>query len=213
MIYIKPSSITKATLGRLPGYLKYLESLNLSDTDTVSATAIARGMGYGEIQVRKDLNSVSGTGRPKVGYLAGELTECLRQILIPRTPRQAVLVGAGSLGKAFLEYKGFANYGLEVAAAFDTDEKKLGFSRSGKEIFHISRLGKFVNEHKIRIGIIAVPEHAAQGVCDMLVSSGIEAVWSFSAQPLQVPENVIVQHENLALSLAHLSLSLEGEAE
>ncbi len=212
MIYIKPSSITRATLGRLPGYLKYLESLHPSDYDTISATAIARAMGYGEIQVRKDLSSVSGAGRPKIGYLTCELIDCLKQILYPRAMRNAVLIGAGRLGKALLEYKGFSSYGIKIAAAFDSDPEKLG-EFDGNLILDASSAKNYIVENNIKIGIITVPAQAAQNVCDDLVAAGIEAIWSFAPKALIVPDGVLLQQENLALSLAHLSLSLEGESE
>lgn len=210
MIYIQPSSITKATLGRLPVYLKHLESLNPKDTDTISATAIARELGYGEIQVRKDLSSVSGIGRPKIGYLTKELLEALRAILCHSSSKSAVAVGAGRLGKALLEYEGFSAYGLTISAAFDIDKEKTGTSHAGKKILHSSELEDFIKKENIRIGIITVPESAAQSVCNDLVNYGIEAIWNFAPCTLSVPDNVILQQENLALSLAHLSLSLGG---
>ncbi len=210
MMYINPSAISRATLGRLPTYLKHLESLEKKSTRTISATTIAKQLGYGEIQVRKDLNAVCGTGRPRVGYLISDLIDSLRAILFPKEIRRAVVVGAGRLGKALLEYEGFAGYGLSVCAAFDIDPSKTDTSNENKPILHTDAMRDFMKENRVRIGIITVPEFAAQKVCDELISCGVEAIWNFAPCCLSVPDDVPLLQENLALSLAHLSLSLES---
>ncbi len=80
---------------------------------------------------------------------------------------EAVLIGAGKLGRALLGYSGFAEYGLEIAAAFDTNEAMDGEMESGKPIYAISRLPQFCKERKVLMGIITVPASAAQAVCDL----------------------------------------------
>lgn len=81
---------------------------------------------------------------------------------------EAVLIGAGKLGRALLGYSGFAEYGLEIVAAFDTNEAIDGEMESGKPIYAISRLPQFCKERKVLMGIITVPAAAAQEVCDLL---------------------------------------------
>ncbi|MDO5576447.1 MAG: winged-helix domain-containing protein, partial [Fibrobacter sp.] len=65
---MKKSEVSKAALGRIPMYLRYLKSLP-KDTGNISATAIAKNLGFGDVQVRKDLGAVCGSGKPKVGYM------------------------------------------------------------------------------------------------------------------------------------------------
>ena len=93
--------ISRATLGRLPIYLDYLKTLPGAVTH-ISATAIAKALHLGEVQVRKDLGAVSGAGRPKVGYSVAELTGCLQRLLSEGSG-SAVIVGAGRLGRALLD--------------------------------------------------------------------------------------------------------------
>ena len=124
----------KATLGRLPMYLQYLKGLDTNEYPNVSATIIAKALGLGEVQVRKDLSAVSGAGRPKLGYKTSALIKRLEDVLGQNNISKAIIVGAGKLGNALLEYNGFVNYGLEISAAFDIDESKVGNTEFGKPI-------------------------------------------------------------------------------
>lgn len=192
------NGLSKATLGRLPLYLKCLDGLGGS-SDNISSTAIARMLDLGEVQVRKDLAAICGTGRPRVGYDTDVLYKSIKQALDSDGICEAVVVGAGRLGTALLEYKGFAEYGITISKAFDTDISKLS-----AYVSPISELKRYCMTHQIEIGIIAVPAAAAQETADLLVESGIKAIWCFAAVRLDLPEGVTVQYEDLALSLAHL---------
>ena len=202
---MKQTTITRAALGRLPLYLRYLKSPDAVG-ETVSATSIARSLGLGEVQVRKDLAAVSGTGKPKIGYRTDELIAGIEAYLGCGDVNAAVIVGAGRLGRALLEYDGFSSYGLDIPAAFDIDPSLAGELPSGKLILPMSELREWCGAHRVRIGIITVPDHAAQGVCDELISCGIGAIWNFAPVALAVPDGTVLQQENLALSLAHLNL-------
>ena len=201
------SSVTKATLGRVPHYLKFLKELPDDGFEYISATHIARELELGEVQVRKDLNAISGAGKPKLGYVTEELIQKLEDCLGCNRMTSAVLVGAGKLGKALLDYSGFEKFGVKIIAAFDSNETVL--SLSGKvEILPISQFEQFCKEHNVKLGIITVGEGSAQTVCEQMVSSGIEAIWNFAPCTLRVPNGTLVQNENLALSLAHLNNQL-----
>lgn len=195
--------ISKATLGRLPMYLRYLRELPPSCPD-ISATGLARALALGEVQVRKDLGSVCKNGRPKVGYRVTELIAALESALSDKSPREAVIVGAGKLGKALLDFPGFLEYGLKVNKAFDTDAEKWN-----DNILPIKMLSSYCSLHQIELGILTVPPDAAQQAAKQMVQCGIRAIWCFSASHLDVPENVAVQYENLPLSLAHLQNKLK----
>ncbi len=205
---VKQVNVMRATLGRLPAYLQYLKELDTKEYPNISATVIAKALGLGEVQVRKDLSSVSGAGRPKLGYKTAALITRLEEVLGQNSISKAVIIGAGRLGKALLEYNGFGNYGLEISAAFDTDESKHGTSSSGKTVLNLSLLEQYCVSEDIKIGIITVPAVAAQDICDRLISSGVTAIWNFAPCQLTVPEGILLQNENLALSLAHLKLQM-----
>ena len=199
------SNVTKATLGRLPQYLQFLNGLPPGQYDHISATTIARMLSLGEVQVRKDLAAVSRLGKPKVGYRTSELISDLEDALGCKKLTPAILVGAGKLGRALLDYNGFEEYGVQITAAFDCNEQVLRMNKTSKEILPISSLKKYCTENGIRIGIITVGSGSAQDVCDQMLEAGITAIWNFAPCQLKVPDNVLVEQENLALSLAHLN--------
>ncbi len=201
-------SVSKQTLQRLPQYLNFLKSMPRTGAANISATAIADALGLGDVQVRKDLALVSSGGRPKVGYDADRLIADLERFLGYDDVTSAVIVGAGDLGRALLGYGGFAAYGIELMAAFDRDAALAGQNIHGKPVFPAERLKELCGRMQIRIGIIAVPAEEAQQVCDALVESGVRGIWNFAPVNLSVPENVLVQNEDIAVSLAVLSKRL-----
>ena len=202
--------VSKAVLKRLPGYLAYLKSMQDQDYPYISATALAHALGMGEVQVRKDLASVSDGGRPKIGYLRESLIDDIEQFLGYDNTTDAVLIGAGRLGQALMGYKGFAEYGLNVLAAFDTNPA-VDRTDDGKPVYRMDQLEPFCKAHKVLMGIITVPDSHAQEVCDKLIACGIKAIWNFAPTHLEVPSNILVQSENMATSLAVLSMHLQAQ--
>ena len=200
-------TISKATLGRLPSYLEFLRNLPPDKVPYISATAIAKHLGLGEVQVRKDLAAVSGAGKPKLGYVTAELVEKLEDFLGCNQLTSAVLVGAGKLGRALLQYDEFEKYGVKISAAFDSNERAISLG-SKTEILPINQFEYFCKTQNIKLGIITVGEGSAQAVCDQMVKSGITAIWNFAPCKLKVPVGILLQNENLALSLAHLNNQL-----
>lgn len=202
---MKTTDVSRAALGRIPVYLKFIESLP-QDVETVSATTIAKALGFGEVQVRKDLGAICGSGKPRIGYTVSDLKASL-ECLIGSRNGKTVIVGAGKLGRALLDYGGFSDYGLDILAAFDTDVSQN--NASGKPILPIDGLHDFCKENNVSIGVIAVPARAAQEVCDKLCQSGIKAIMSFAPCKLTAPDGVAIQYENMALSLTHLKTQIK----
>ena len=207
---MEQKEISKSVLKRLPGYLAYLKSLPDGVATYISATALANALGMGEVQVRKDLAQVSDGGRPKIGYLRERLIEDISRFLGYDNTTDAILVGAGKLGQALLGYGGFAAYGLNILAAFDA-APQADKTEDGKPIYHISELENFCKTHNVLMGIITVPAEFAQQACDSLIENGIKAVWNFAPVHLDVPDNILVQNENMATSLAVLSMHLQAQ--
>lgn len=197
--------ISKRTLYRLPVYLSLLQEKVKEGVEYISATSIANILGLNHVQVRKDLSCASNAGRPKVGYETKVLIKDLQNFLDYNNTKDAVIVGAGGLGRALLGYDGFKSYGLNIVAAFDVDSGLCGKQINGKTIFHVDKLPELVKRMNIHIGIITVPAENAQSICDTLVKSGVLAIWNFAPVSLTVPSGIIVQSENMATSLAILS--------
>lgn len=202
--------ISKSVLKRLPGYLAYLKTLTDENSPYISATALAAALGMGEVQVRKDLAMVSDGGRPKIGYRRAVLIDDIEQFLGYDNTTDAVLIGAGKLGQALCGYSGFAAYGLNILAAFDINPVA-DHTDEGTPIYHMSQLESFCRTNKVLMGIITVPAKYAQEVCDQLINSGIKAIWTFAPIHLEVPPGILVQSENMATSLAVLSMHLQAQ--
>lgn len=203
------------TLQRLPVYLNYLKTLD--ENGNISSTEIARALGLNDVQVRKDLSSVSSGGRPKVGYNVKGLILDLKEFLGYNAVNDAVMVGCGNLGRALMSYRGFREYGLRIVAGFDVSEDVVGGEVGDKPILPISELPRYCRENGVKIGVITTPAQAAQKACDLLMEGGIKAVWNFAPAHITVGEGVLVQNENMACSLAllskHLNEMLEGKEE
>lgn len=198
---MQSSTLSKATVGRLPLYLQFVRTVQ---GETVSAATIARSLGLGEVQVRKDLASICPAGMPKVGYPSARLRADLEKVLGMKRIVPAAIVGAGRLGRALMEYDGFKDYGLEIAAAFDingTDE-----THEGVPILKMEEMRRWCLLHEVRLGILAVPAAAAQQAAETMADSGMTAILNFAPCPVHVPEHVTVMQENIALSLAYLKM-------
>lgn len=193
---------------RLPTYLRFLYELRARGREVVSCTHIADDLGLVSVQVRKDLAVTGIIGRPKVGYQVSELIAAIEVFLGWNNTRDAFLVGAGCLGAALLGYEGFAEFNLNVLAGFDIQPAKIGKQIHGKDVFALDKLPNLVKRMHVLIGILTVPAAAAQEVADLMVRSGIRAIWNYTPVRLHVPEIVIVEDVKLAASLAVLSSRL-----
>ena len=200
--------ISKKLLKRLPVYLAHLKSL--PENENVSATSIAKALGLGDVQVRKDLAKVSEAGRRRTGRCRDQLILDIEEYLDFAAHTGTVIVGAGKLGQALLDYAGFTESGLNVMAGFDL-QPSTDRPESSKPIYPMSRLESFCRHYDVEIGIITVPAENAQKVCDSLVACGITAIWNFAPVHLKVPEHVVVQSENLAVSLTALRMQLKNQ--
>ena len=107
-------------------------------------------------------------------------------------------------------YQGFDEYGLNIMAAFDQNPK-MEKTDEGKPVYHINKLEQFCRSNKVLMGIITVPAEGAQQVADQLIACGIKAIWNFAPTHLDVPHGILVQYENMATSLAVLSVHLQAQ--
>ncbi len=194
------TTVSRPMLERLPFYIECLERFISSGVYTVSSTMIAKRLGFGEVQVRKELAFVSGKGKPRIGYETEKLLEDIRNFIEGDSPVEAVIVGAGRLGRALLGYN-FSNAGVHIGAAFDINEEKC---LEDMLVIPVDKFSAYCEENCVKIGIITVPVSSAQSVCDMMVASGIRAVWNFAPTELSVPDGISVINEKLSISLSHL---------
>jgi len=207
---MESKKVSQKLLSRLPLYLNYLKGLPEWVVD-VSATKIASALNLGDVLVRKDLAKISDGGRRKLGYERSSLIRDIEEFLDVNSTTCAVIVGAGKLGQALLDYNGFEKSGLRILAGFDI-HPSVQKTDGGKPLYSMARLESFCQCYDVRIGIITVPAEFAQDACNSLVDCGIEAIWNFSPAHLRVPDHVVVQSENLAVSLTSLRMQLKNRS-
>lgn len=198
--------IPRRTVYRLSLYQRCLQKFRDRGLETVSSEELAGAAGVKPTQLRKDLGHVGQFGTRGLGYGVETLSEALSGVLGLSVLQPVVLVGVGNLGAALLRYGGFRREGFEIIAAFDADTEhaKSTTEEMGVPVIHSSELGSYAREHDVKMAIIAVPEDAGQDVANVLVESGVEAILNFSPAVLNVPEEVMVNHVDLAAELGSL---------
>ena len=199
--------IPKATLARLPAYLRYLKEEAGKGVAFISSALIAQDMKLSAISVRKDLALVSAPGKPRMGFELDRLIADMERLLGYHRYANAIVVGAGRLGRAILSYGGFENYGIHVVAGFDNSPAQIG-AVSGKPIYPLERLKEIVAREAIRKAMITVPKTSAQAACDMLVEAGVGSILNFAPIYLTVPDGVQVKCIDFAAILASLDAPL-----
>jgi len=203
------TSVPLPTLRRLPRYYHYLLRVRTAGQEIISATQMAEDLGIHHTQVRKDLAATGSQGKPKVGHRVEDLLASIEVFLNWNNFSEAFLVGAGNLGSALLGYTDFEKAGIRIVAAFDSNPAKAGRAIHGIEVFHMSQFEHLARERRIAIGILTVPADRAQGIAEIMVRSGLQAIWNFAPITLDVPAEIIVENVELYASLAIFSRKLE----
>jgi len=188
---------------RLSRYKNALFRLKEMGFIKVFSDNLADAIGVTASQVRKDFSLFGISGNKKGGYQIDELLEKLNTILGKDRMQNVIVAGAGNIGSALMKYAGFEKEGIRIAAGFDIDHAK--FSKAGStEVLPLEDLPDFVRKHGISIGIIAVPDVAAQAVADVMVRSGIKGILNFAPIRLRAPEDVVVNNVNLEHELENV---------
>lgn len=196
---------------RLPKYHAVIQQALQDGAAQVSSSKIADYLNLEAIIVRKDLEQIGAIGKPRLGFEARDLLDRIEAFMGWNDVNQLVLVGCGSLGSALLGYTGFMQRGFDIIAGFDTDPQKIGTTIHGKKILPVSKFSNLCQRMHIDIGIIAVPPDQAQAVADLMIASGIRAIWNFSPAALKAPKEIFVQQEDILASLVILQKKLQQQ--
>jgi len=184
---------SEGIIQRLSQYLRYIISLKDLGKRTVTSKKISENTKINSAEIRRDLMRLNIKGKRGVGFSIDELIENFNKILGHEKNVKIVLIGAGNLGRAILNYKMLNKFGFNIEYVFDNDKKKIGEEVSGKEILDISSLSNVVKENNIKVAILAITQDAAQEVTDMLVNSGIKVIINYTSVPVTVPPYVNIQ--------------------
>ena len=203
--------VSELTTGRLSVYLRCLSYLQSINQETVSSAELAERFHLNSAQIRKDLACFGDFGTRGVGYNVARLKEQLvRTLGIDRT-RNVLIVGAGNLGMALPDYRGFNENGFQIVALIDTDRDKIGrSSRSGIPVLPYDELAATVRQRGVDIAIIAVTTESAQQVYDALVDAGVNAILNFAPLQIRTQDRVKLKSVDLRINLESLSFYLKG---
>ncbi|MFH1924030.1 MAG: redox-sensing transcriptional repressor Rex [Planctomycetota bacterium] len=201
--------LRRLALERLMRYYRFLCELTAKrPVRTVTSAQIAEALDIDPTQVRKDFAAVGLQGMGRVGFEVCEACRAIRVSLGFDQRHEAVLIGAGHLGGALLAYSGFATYGLDIVAAFDSDKRKIGGKVAGCTVKPMRALKPFVKRREIRIAILTTPVEVSQELADRLVSVGVKAIWNFTPNRVTVPPGVLVRNEHISVGLSQIAYHL-----
>jgi len=188
---------------RLSRYKNALNRLRALNFVRVFSDNLADAAGVTAAQVRKDFSLFGITGNRRGGYKVDELSEQLHRILGKDQLQEFVIVGVGNIGRALLHYRGMEKSGIRIAAGFDIDPAKYN-REENPPVLPLENLVEFVKTHSIRLGVIAVPDYAAQQVLEIMLSAGIKGVLNFAPICLKAPGGCVVNNINLETELENL---------
>ena len=206
---MKELKIPEATVSRLSVYSRYLTEVEKQNIVNISSGEIAEGMGGTPAQVRKDLAYFGEFGTRGVGYNVKQLNQEIMNILGLTKRWNVILIGAGNLGSALSQYRGFRERGFQIIGVFDNDLNKVGLKLNGLPIYAVSQMADFIENNDVAIGIIAVPAEYAQDIADILVETKIKGILNFAPVVLTIPDNVEVRNVDLTVNLEVLTYNIE----
>ena len=200
--------IADSTVRRLSAYLRFLEDFEQRGLATISSEELAKRGGTTSAQVRKDLSFFGSFGKRGLGYSVPELAGRLREILGLGKEWRVVIIGAGKIGAALAQYRGFRQRGFNILAAYDNNPDKVGRSFEGIPVRDTSHLERDLQREKPDIVVLTVPGDEAQALVDRMVKAGIKAILNFAPTQLQAPPDVAIKTVNMAMELEGLSFAL-----
>ncbi|MAS33275.1 MAG: redox-sensing transcriptional repressor Rex [Anaerolineaceae bacterium] len=203
------SNIPDIVIGRLPIYLRALTRLAQEGREVTSSHELGQRLGISSAQIRKDLSHFGGFGKQGTGYQIGYLIDQLKQVLKIDREWEVALIGAGDLGHAVANYRGFSDRGFRICCVLDSDPQKIGHHVGKHVVQPFADLEKVIAEYDIKVAMIAVPAQNAQEVADQLIKAGVRAMLNYAPISLNVPQGVYVQYIDPVVHLQRMTYYLD----
>lgn len=200
--------IAESTVRRLSLYLRFLEEYEASGHTTISSGELAESGGTTSAQVRKDLSFFGSFGKRGKGYTVKDLGVAIREILGLHRPWSVIIVGAGKIGAALAQYRGFTTRGFRVVGVYDSDPARVGTKLDGVSVRPDAELERDIARLKPEIAVLCVPAEAAQSIADRVTKAGVRAILNFAPTPIKVSEDVTMRAVNMATELEILAFGL-----
>lgn len=201
-------NISSAVIKRLPRYYRYLGSLLDNGITIISSRDLSRKMHLTASQIRQDLNNFGCFGQQGYGYNVELLYGEIRKILGLDKTYNMIIIGAGNIGQALLNYINYQKRGYNFVGVFDKNPKLIGLNTRGIEIRDIDTLDEFLKTTKVDIAVLSLPGNNAKPLINTIVTNGVRGIWNFSHLPIVTPEDVVIENVHLTDSLMQLTYKL-----
>ena len=191
--------VSSAVVHRLPRYYRHLQELTSGGVVRISSKVLAQRMGLTASQIRQDLNCFGGFGQQGYGYNVQSLKTEIEQILGFDNQYRAVIIGVGNIGRALINNFDFALHGFRLEAAFDQNPDIAGREIGSVKVYHADELEIYLKEHRVDVGVLAIPKEVAPAVAERLMKAGIKGLWNFTNMDLHIDTDA-VKVENVHFS-------------
>lgn len=205
---MEEKKISSAVIRRLPRYYRYLGELMETGVQRISSKELSTRMKVTASQIRQDLNNFGGFGQQGYGYNVQYLYEEIGKILGIDREHNMLIIGAGNLGKAIINYSDFEKRGFIIKGIFDNNPKLKGTKIRDIEVRMMDELTDFIRENAIEIVALTIPKEAAKQIARVVADAGVKAIWNFAHTDLNLPDDVIVENVHLSESLMRLSYTI-----
>ena len=200
--------ISQAVIGRLPRYYRYLGDLKGQGVERISSQELSRIMNVTASQIRQDFNNFGGFGQQGYGYNTSYLYDEIGKILGLNKQHDMILIGAGKLGQALVNYMNLKNRGFSFKGAFDVNPSLYNKKIANVPVYPMEQMPDFIRENNIDIAVLTVPRAAAIEITQVLTGTPIKAIWNFAHVDLNVPDRIQVESVHLQDSLMKLSYKI-----
>jgi redox-sensing transcriptional repressor len=187
----------RKSLRRILLYRGSLLRLQALGVKRVYSYTLGKETGISAEQVRKDFSEYRIKGNQRGGYLVDQLITEMEGIFYRNGSQNIIVMGRGNIGSSLANYSNFSQRMINIVATFDIDPSKQRI-RSDVPVYTMERLKEVIDRFSVRTAILAVPDLAAQMVCDKLVEYGVEGIINFAPVILKVPDDIIVNNVNLS---------------
>ncbi len=206
-------AVSSAVIKRLPRYHRYLGDLLRDGKLRISSAELSELMEVTASQIRQDLNCFGGFGQQGYGYNIRYLYTKISELLGVSEGYNAVIIGAGNLGKALAATHMFERRGVTRLGMFDINEELVGKKIYGTPVYHVDTLVDFCRKNNVHIGVLTVPKESAKEITDKLLEAGVGGVWNFANMELRSPSpDMIVENIHLGDSLMTLCYKLKTKS-
>jgi redox-sensing transcriptional repressor len=200
---LAPERLTVGVAARLSRYLQVITQAKKMGREAISSQEISEYTHINATQIRRDLSGFGKFGKRGVGYSVDALIGEIRKILRTAGQHNIAVIGAGPLGQAIARSDLFQDHGFNIVALFEVDPAKIGTTVGDVEVFSFADVAEIVTERNIIVGVLAVPDRAAQDVADRLVQAGVRIIFNYSGALLTVPSDVTVHTSSPVVELLY----------